>query len=172
MQPHFTQKRLRVKSAPLHHAQVCTLELSLLTCDSFLFLPSVTQFWERGGRTQQRLSSSGVDVWGSAWRITWPKVAWRMWCCWRSPSWRLGPPGTLYVCQSLLFTAERPCWSEGSQCSEIQWMWWWTQVVNGKVRFQWKTQVVCVTEFLYNNTFPLSSIHLFSSLIWSIKFTI
>ncbi len=111
------------------------------------------QLWERGGRTPQKLSSLVADVWGPAWRITWPKVAWRMWCCWRSLSWRLDPPGTLYVYQSLhlsiLWEAEGPSWTKGSQGSWIQWMWRWTKFVNGKVspsqfiRPKFCHQIVC-----------------------------
>lgn len=63
-----------------------------------LLLPVMQpRLWERGGKTPLTRSSSGVGVWGPAWPITWPKVAWRMWCCWRSPSWQLDPPGTLWV---------------------------------------------------------------------------
>lgn len=94
---------------------VLMLQLWSLTCAS---PPSVMepQFWEKGGRTPRTPSSSVVDVWGSAWPITWPKVAWRTWCCWRRPSWRLDPPGTLYVSQSPLSNV----WSSWSQWS-FQW---------------------------------------------------
>lgn len=72
---------------------------------SFLsFAPEMRpQSWGSGGRTPQTQSSSVAGVWGSAWPITWQRAAWRMWCCWRSPSWRLDPPGTLYVWQSSRF---------------------------------------------------------------------
>lgn len=130
----------------------------LFTCCSFLPLLSVMQLQlcERGGRTLQTPSSSAVDVWGSAWHIIWPKVAWRMWCCWRSLSWRLDPPGTPYVWQSLLFYV--PAGLKGLQVHEY--------TVNVKVDkgCKWqskpaveKTQVICVC----TNTLTLLALHIF-----------
>lgn len=78
---------------------------NVFSFSSFLsFAPEMRpQSWGSGGRTPQTQSSLVAGVWGPAWPITWPRAAWRMWCCWRSPSWRLDPPGTLYVWQSSRF---------------------------------------------------------------------
>lgn len=92
------------------------------------------QPWGRGGRTRRTLSSSAEDALAPASPTTWPRVAWRTWCCWRSPSWRLDPPGTLYVSAEFTFLFpphSRPRW----------------RLEMAKCTFTWEIHVVSVLVF-------------------------